>query len=269
MTINLNQIHAAERDLIKKILVLCQKNDIQYFMIGGSLLGAVRHHGFISWDDDVDIGMLRPDYQRFLLLAGDAFPRGNSDHIFLQTPFSDPYYGLSYAKLLDQNYDIQEKLNHNHAQKGLFVDIFPFDAIPESTVERRVQFSRYKLLNDKIIIKADYRPFDINLPVNLPAHRFNLAELEHLKQRREQVMRQYNGHGLSEVKNLSSQYKYDKEVCRAEDLRDLIQVPFEDLEVSIPRNYDQILTRMYGDYIKLPPSYKQEEKHLNLIKKSN
>lgn len=133
--------------------MLCHQYSLNYFLIGGSLLGAVRHQGFIPWDDDLDVGMPREDYNRFLKVAPVVL---SHSAYFLQTPFTDRNYGLSYAKLIDTETQIEEYNNMNHAKKGLFIDIFPFDQISPSSGERTSQMAKLKLLDGSILVRLGY-----------------------------------------------------------------------------------------------------------------
>ncbi|MDN6126738.1 MAG: LicD family protein, partial [Lactiplantibacillus plantarum] len=129
----LTPLHQVELRLMRTVIAICEAENIDYFLIGGSLLGAIRHHGFIPWDDDIDIGMRRHDYQRFIAVANHHL---DPNKFFLQTGASDPDYALSYMKLLDVNTYIEERNNVNNAFKGVFVDIFPFDKIPDDEALR-------------------------------------------------------------------------------------------------------------------------------------
>ncbi|KRK99484.1 LicD family protein [Secundilactobacillus odoratitofui DSM 19909 = JCM 15043] len=212
----------------------------------------------------MDIGMTRNDYEQFAKYA-PALLRG--DHYFLQTAYSDSNYGFSYMKLLDRHTYIEEKGNVNDARKGVFIDIFPFDQIPDDPALRRSQMTDFKLLDSWIILKAGYSL------IETPLRHFKadptpakLANLNDLKQQREQVMRQYEQEHFTNLKNLASQYAYDREILTTKESTDLIQVPFEaSIQVKIPANYDAILTRMYGDYMTLPPEHQQTEKHISRL----
>ncbi|MCP0886773.1 LicD family protein [Ligilactobacillus sp. WILCCON 0076] len=257
----IEEIHIVELKLLAKFKQICDKNKLKYFLIGGSLLGAVRHKGFIPWDDDVDVGMLRGDYDKMLRILPQEL---KDSAYFLQTPWSDEHYGLSYAKLLNCDYTIQEKFNYNDARSGLFIDIFPFDAIPISKLSRNLQMLQYKRYNDQLLLKLNYSPFP------LPGRDYikekiaqNMEEIDSLKVKREEAMCQYElDTFLPECKNLASQYSYDKEVIERENLDKLKEVPFENLMLNVPCAYDQILTTMYGDYMKLPPVERRINKHL-------
>nr|WP_211089427.1 LicD family protein [Secundilactobacillus angelensis] len=248
---------------LAKIISLCKELSLNYFLIGGSLLGAIRHQGFIPWDDDMDIGMTRGDYEKFAKLAPNKL-RG--DHYFLQTPYSDDAYGFSYMKLLDRHTYIEEKGNVNNARKGVFIDIFPFDQIPDEPAKRRSQMTHFKLLDSWIILKAGYNV------IETPLRKFKsdpkpekLEDLNQLKHERENIMRQYDNQGFNFYKNLASQYSYDREILSGSEINNLTTVPFEYLQVNVPTSYDDILTRMYGDYMTLPPENQQTEKHISRL----
>ena len=114
--------------ILEAIDKVCKAHDIGYWIEGGTLLGAMRHGGFIPWDDDVDISMLRCDYERFIEVAAKELPR----HLFLQTRKSDPSFHHRECKVRDLNSFIADGGDDTGAdyQKGLFVDIFPYDEGP-------------------------------------------------------------------------------------------------------------------------------------------
>lgn len=211
----------------------------------------------------MDIGMTRNQYEQFAKYAPALL---KNSHYFLQTAYSDSNYGFSYMKLLDRHTYIEEKANVNNARKGVFVDIFPFDQIPEDPASQRSQITRFKFYDSRIILKAGYSLIDT------PLRHFRsepspeqMESLTAMKQKRETIMREYeNGH-TSQLKNLASQYAYDKEILTIDDTQQLIDVPFETLKVKIPANYDHILSQMYGDYMQLPPENQQTEKHISRL----
>nr|WP_225360282.1 LicD family protein [Secundilactobacillus mixtipabuli] len=248
---------------LAKIIALCDDLSLNYFLIGGSLLGAIRHQGFIPWDDDMDIGMTRADYETFAQYAPEKL-RG--DHYFLQTAYSDDNYGFSYMKLLDRFTYIEEKGNVNNARKGVFIDIFPFDRIPDDPSQRRSQITRFKLLDSRIILKAGYGLIDTPLRRHKsePAPE-KIEDLTELKHQREAIMRLYENSHFNFYKNLASQYGYDREILSGTELTNLTQVPFEYLQVNVPTAYDAILTRVYGDYMSLPPENQRTEKHISRL----
>ena len=118
-----------ELNLLVCFKEICEKHKLDYFLTGGTLLGAVRHKGFIPWDDDIDVGMPREDYETFLRVASSCLPDG----IFLQTRKTDPEVPFNFAKLRDSRTTFIETsikdLDINH---GVYIDIFPIDYFPAS-----------------------------------------------------------------------------------------------------------------------------------------
>ncbi|HJE87302.1 LicD family protein [Levilactobacillus brevis] len=264
MTRLIDRIHQVELGNLEQFITLCTDLHLPYLMMGGSLLGTIRHQGFIPWDDDVDVGLLRADYDR-LLAAAPAYLANT--HYFLQTPASDENYGLSYAKLLDRNTYIEEKNNVNAARKGIFIDIFPLDRIPLDTSLQREQMTKFQLLNTRILFQLRYHLVDNPLrKLQSPLSAEQLGDVKALKAERQALMTTYQADtSLLQVKNLASQYAYNKEVFTVAEVSDLTPMPFEHLTVQVPRMYASILTGMYGDYMTLPPKNQRTEKHLDKV----
>ena len=116
---------------------VCQQLNLSYFLVCGSALGAVKYQGFIPWDDDMDLAMLRPDYEAFLAQAQALLPR----HIFLQNYKTDPAFPAIYSKLrLSGTVFLEESAQHLPIHHGIFLDLFPLDGYPtEPTLQRRLE----------------------------------------------------------------------------------------------------------------------------------
>ena len=143
------KLWAAELDILAKLDEVCENNGLKYFFFGGTLLGAVRHKGFIPWDDDIDVGMLREDYNKLMSIP-DAFPYP----YFLQNFDTDDGYYRMHAKIRNSETtaivsDVPEE--KDCCNQGVFVDIFPFDYIEENPIKRKVQLLPVRML--KRIIK--------------------------------------------------------------------------------------------------------------------
>lgn len=125
------RLKACEVSMLKEFIEICEKLGLRYYALYGTLLGAVRHQGFIPWDDDIDVGMMREDYEVFVR-EGQKYL---SEHLFLQTYESDPEYISGYAKIRDNNTTFIEtsvksrKMNH-----GIFIDIFPLDSFSDKNL---------------------------------------------------------------------------------------------------------------------------------------
>ena len=141
----LREVQLIQLNMLLKVDEICRLNNIRYYLIGGSALGAVRHKGFIPWDDDVDIGMFRRDYDQFLDIA-DKFL---DNKYFLQTNRTDPDYHGPYAKLRANNTTYIEKVSRSLGAKihqGIFIDIFPLDNVPDKKLLLKLQLTLMRFL---------------------------------------------------------------------------------------------------------------------------
>ncbi|WP_268912873.1 LicD family protein [Lentilactobacillus sp. SPB1-3] len=258
------RIQAIELQSYKFFRDLCEKNNLKYFALGGTLLGAIRHRGFIPWDDDMDIGLPREDYDKLLQIVATQL---SDTKYFFQTPFSDDNYALSYGKLLNRHTYIEEKNNYNDAKKGVFIDVFPIDKISTSVEKQRAQMQKIRRLDSRLYLKLRYNFIDNPIKrFYSPLSDQQLATAAEFKNQREETMRTYNDNDNWQIaKNLASQYEYDAEIFTAEQLDNIVEVPFEDTKIPIFADYDTVLTNIYHDYMTLPPENQQVSKHINLL----
>lgn len=211
---------------------VCKEHNIKYWLSSGTLLGAVRHGGFIPWDDDLDIEMLREDYEKFI----KVFP--NSDKYALQTNHTDQYYYYNFAKVRDLNSRIEEyERDKYYRYRGLFVDVFTLEYMPYSVctffgkIFGRIDYWAYNYCNKhpiwdivKSLQKGAQVIFDICRPV------FNKISKE-----------LHHSYGSSFLK---ARY--------LEDIIPLTEIQFEGKYFPAPKNYDHYLKVIFGEYEKLP-----------------
>ena len=262
----LKKLHLMELKIAKDVKRVCEKLNIRYFLMGGSFLGAVRHKGFIPWDDDMDIGMLRKDYDRFLkqapLILGDEF--------FLQTWDSDPNFPFSFAKVRLEGTIVEEKMNIGViTHKGVFLDIFPFDNVPSNKFLQIKQSYWMFILKKLLWIKKGYGKALKNTNIRQwfkYTIAYTIAELfsyEKLKNKYHSEMIRYNSSD-SEYVFCSCPYSYKKSIVKRECLQNLKPYIFENIYLDAPIDYDSYLSYLFGDYMKLPP---EDKRHTHDIQK--
>ena len=264
----LEEVHVVQKELLKKLDQVCREQGLRYAAIHGTLLGAVRHQGFIPWDDDVDIAMPRQDYDRLLALAPQVFP----EPFFLQTPENSEnvFYG-GYAKLRRSGTSaIEPQHKGRNCHQGIWIDIFPLDFCPEDgekrmRLQRRITFWQ-RLLMAKLYRPGHGMPEDIN-PRVLSFYYLAAGCLRRrwIRQRLEQLFR--NCGKSDKLAILACYYGAgpNRNVYPASLLESLTEVPFEDFRIFIPCEYDKILSERYGSNYKELPAKEKRLSHKNIV----
>lgn len=247
----LRKVQIIETEILSKIDEICIKNNIEYFLIGGTLLGAIRHEGFIPWDDDIDIGMLRGDYDKFIELCKKEKVLG--DNYYLQSYETDENYYLPFAKVRKNKTTFAEKLIKNlNTHKGIFVDIFPYDNVPkQKSFVQKLQAIIVRNINDAIDVKYGiYTLKSRRRPVLVAL--FKIFSLKTLKKMETKISKLYNNKNTDYITCLSGTYDYITETLKREIIFPLKKVKFEKKEFNGLNDNDYFLTRQFGDYMKLP-----------------
>lgn len=249
---SMRQVWACELDLLKYLLDVCERNNLKIWAEGGTLLGAIRHHGFIPWDDDIDMAMFRDDYDKLLSIAGKEF----KEPYFFQTAYSDKHYIRGHAQLRNSNttaiipMDIKQPFN-----QGIFIDIFVYDAVPPTPKEIDMQKRKVDLIR-----KFMYWRYYWYMANHSISRMFALAFAKifaplfnHVKMYRylEDIFRSYtireDGYVALNMFSYSNMNVYKHAV---KDYAQTIYVAFEDMKIPVPIGYNNILTTQYGkDYM--------------------
>ena len=245
----LQKMQEVELDLFKAFIEVCEKLQLKYYLLGGTLLGAVRHKGFIPWDDDIDVGMPRKDYEIFIQKAQDLLP----EHYFVQTLYSEPTIPYNFCKIRNNNTTFVEysikKLNINH---GVYIDVFPLDGYPNDKKEQK-KFKRkqlfYKICINKIFTCKDDSFIKHVLRLGLKVITFFMPVKVAVK-KREKLYKSYTETDM--MANYCGAWK-EKEIVPKDWYGEGVQLEFEGLKVNAPAQYDKWLTQVYGDYMQLPP----------------
>ena len=254
----MNELQTVEFELFLCFDSICKSLNLNYFLLCGSALGAVRHGGFIPWDDDLDVGMYREDYNRFMELAPPLLPEG----IFLQNYKSDPKAPFLFAKLRNSNTTyIEKKISKFNINHGIYIDIFPLDGYPETDEERKALAFMKRNYRRKI-----YCGFDMPRDFKASALALVLRMLGYHKKTAKTIaeyeayVSKYPVKDSGIVCSHGNRYG-ERDYISREYYGNGTEVLFEGIKVRIPEKYDEYLMSLYGDWRTPPPIEEQCDIH--------
>lgn len=257
----ITKLKLVEIEIFDELDRVCRENGLEYFMVGGTLLGAVRHKGFIPWDDDIDVVMFRSDLEK---LESLYYEGKFNDNFFLQTENTDKKYPLMTAKLRKNNTVFLEDCMDDKVEShcGIFVDIFPMDDISDVNSNLvRNNARRISLLTTLICENCGYR-YGIKPLTKAFTLLFGLIGVEKLKKKRNQLMTFENNKGFEKNTIYASNYGYVKQ-CRNKDVYSPhCELEFEGKKYMAPNKYEDFLSQLFGpNYMELPPVGKRVTRH--------
>ena len=258
----LRRVQLVLLEIAKEVKRVCDENNIKYFLDSGTLLGAVRHSGFIPWDDDLDIGMMREDYNRFCEIA----PSCLKHNYFLQTWNNDSNYALPFAKVRKKNTIYLENKANNKMINGFYVDIFPYDNAPATNEEKLMLMKRLSNLERTILMKCHYQPWNefnrINYKKRIGYVPYQLKSVLLSKDKLISRYMQFVNRESETAEDIYLQYGGKKGYyIKKASFGEGIMLNFEDELFRCPLDYDAYLKSVYGDYMKLPPVDQRENRH--------
>ncbi len=257
------ELKSVELELMKEIHSFCVKNNIKYYLWGGTLLGAIRHNGFIPWDDDIDIAMPREDYMRFI----NSF---DTERYGVKSCEKDVKYPYTFAKAYDKRTTKIEHMSYAQSEPiGVDVDIFPIDTVKdyekvEKTLRKRKaklkkwRLSLYKFQKTSSILKLCKRLFT-SLVAKL-GRALGFLKTNRLANKITELGIEIEGSSQDYMSyadsNLKKPYFMKNEWCE-----NLVPHKFEDCEFLVMENYHEVLSTYFGDYMTLPPEEKRLTHH--------
>ncbi len=255
---DIKEIQRLTLNILIAFINYCDKYDLRYYLIGGALLGSIRHRGFIPWDDDIDIGMPRKDFDRFHSLLKKDMPEGFG----ICNRYTDPDWHFALSQFFDKELKIEIHLAEKPRTANLWIDIFPLDGLPDNSFLRwfrvkNILFHRYAVQTAFISTQVEsgrrrvwYERLILNLCRIIPLGK--LLKTERIIDDLERILRKTDFDKTHWCGNMLGRAR-EKEVMKREWFGTPVKGPFEGIEANIPENSHEILKSLYGDYMKLPP----------------
>lgn len=256
--IDIDELKLKQLEILQYVDQFCQENDIDYFLDGGTLLGAIRHKGYIPWDDDLDIGLLRKDYNKLLAIFNQKNRNTNYELIGSEINNSYPYI---YSKIIDKKTILYEP-DEKALKLSVNIDVFPYDDIPVNIKDLKVLYRKRSLYTtlsqlqygaiypDSILKKLIISVAQIILaffPRGFFARKMICSIKQHCKNNQSGYVSDFTG---------TVSFKCDKQAFDSYVMKE-----FEGKMFKVPERYDLLLTAIYGDYMKLPPVEERVSHH--------
>lgn len=255
--------------VLREVIRVLDELDIPYYMQGGTMLGAIRHKGFIPWDDDVDLGIPRADYERLLEQVSARLP----EDLELRTYDDETDHHYYFARIVDKRYQIRRMGSLEERLENIWVDLFPLDGMPDGALAR--QWHKFRLLMtrlkfhlscfEKVNIKRPGRPLVERIIIKIAMITRVGKWFDTRKQldKMDRLLKKYPPENSKWLVNFTGQTSYKfNEMFRKEVYGEKTCYPFEDLRLAGPEQYDVYLRSLYGDYM-IPPKEGDRNAHVS------
>ncbi len=255
---NIERLHQVDLDIVKEVINICNENGLVYYALGGTMLGAIRHKGFIPWDDDIDLGMPRKDYERFLEIAPSLLSKTlrlvnyktDKDYHYYITRVQD-----IETRVMENRYEAEGKYTH------VSIDIFPLDGSPNNALLRKIYYFKvmmhrgmmalhYKNGIDKERKRGLCERLFLKMMTTLPTDK--LFDAYHQKEKIDKILKKHNMWGSDFSGNIMGAYRTVEMIPTSWYGKDAFY-NFENIKIRGIKEYNKYLSHLYGDYMQLPP----------------
>lgn len=250
ITSEMKRVWAVQMDLLAELDRVCQKYGITYYADSGTLIGAIRHKGYIPWDDDIDIVMKREDYNKLLEVGADEF----KSPYFLQNAYSECFIrGFSRLRNSETTAIIKNDIRLN-CNKGIFIDIFPLDNVPEGVTEKSLWCKMIRLMFEILRVGVNsspcyYTSFTRKALCAVLNGFFKIVNYKSVFRSYEKLCSRYNKKETAKISYVGYSFGKKRHLWDHKCFDSSHKVPFEFMEINIPDGYDSRLKTEYGDYM--------------------
>lgn len=265
-------VQLIELEILKIFIDICEKNNFRYYIIGGSLIGVLRHKGFIPWDDDIDIGMPREDYEKFLKISVTELPKG----YMVSNHRTDPNWYFGMSQLVDKETEIDIYMTEIPRRCHVWIDLFPLDGLPANGFLRKLHIwnillNRFLIQMAKIETQVDThkvgRPLYEKIIISL-LKKIRIGDLincENVLKRLNKTLRKIDYDKSTYAGNMLGKYREREAVPKAY-FGHPEKFAFEDILVNVPEKYHELQSTLYGDYMKMPSEDKRVSHDIKFVK---
>lgn len=252
---NLKKLQSYQMNILDEVERICIKHNLKYFIMGGNLIGAIRHKGFIPWDDDMDIAMMREDYDKFLEIATKEI----GDEFFVDYQENNEHYYLPFAKVRLNDSIYEEPVQKDYkGHKGIWIDIFPLDnANKEDSLFIRLQTYLKESIHFIVAIKENVTSESNSIVKKVLKVIFKPITTRKLVNMQQKVMKWNKNPNASYCISFGAKYGMKKQTMLKTVFLPTTKLQYEDREYFAPGNYTAYLERVYPGYMIMPPEEKR------------